>query len=340
MLPVLNSLDQLLNRFDQLSQQHAGFKLNFEKNFSDIDNPLRDVARNENEQKKTVDNLSTLTMRKDEKRRSSGTMEDFHRRIIKNRYHHRPPNYCSNENGSFLSRTPSRTSLDSTQQLYTPALSLIQTTITTNTRTSILPTSFDHRKKQKSQSTTKIAPKICSVPRTRPRTPIKTFSMETVDRLSQSKLYHLSSDEIVPSKRARRRPKLHQNIIKEVSKLQMSSIKLPPVRLPPPPPPTTPMSFQTKRTSPITIKPLPKKLKTETSFSRRTSQRPPTINCSRSNLPLTIPPPICLNFPMQPELNPSRIVIVLKAPAPRKPLTVFTNRKTIIPFQRMKYLMA
>ncbi|CAF1516360.1 unnamed protein product, partial [Adineta steineri] len=41
MIPVLRSIDSLLNRFDELSQRHTTLVSNFDKNFTNIENPLR-----------------------------------------------------------------------------------------------------------------------------------------------------------------------------------------------------------------------------------------------------------------------------------------------------------
>jgi hypothetical protein len=47
MIPVLRSIDSLINRFDELSKYHADLLSNFDTNFSDVQNPLRNVARTE-----------------------------------------------------------------------------------------------------------------------------------------------------------------------------------------------------------------------------------------------------------------------------------------------------
>lgn len=96
MIPVLRSIDNLLHRFDELSICHRNFLSYFDKNFSNMKNPLKDVTRSEDEQRKLANDMLLVITEDENEKESIKTVEDFHQHIIKNRYLHRPPQYSFN----------------------------------------------------------------------------------------------------------------------------------------------------------------------------------------------------------------------------------------------------
>ena len=330
MIPVLRSIDGLLNRFDELSQRHSSFISNFDSNFSNIENPLRDVARNEDEQRKTAENLSRATTGNDDQMGSSATLDEFNRRIIKSRSYNRPPSYCSNDSSSLLHRIPSRTSWATTESAPPPRTStyaMTPTAIKGNISRPVGSTSLDNLIDIKDKLITKIKPKI--LPQSPPnirrpaRSAITTFTMETVNRLSKPKTYHQSPNQRSSPKRVHRRTKPYQNMNKERS---TSSSPSP----------------QIKRTIPTTIKSSPKKLKVDNKISSENSKKIPMSNYPRPVVFLAPPPTICLTFPMQPELQSSRVVVIPKTTATttvKKTTGIFTNKRSMTFPNRLMYLI-
>jgi hypothetical protein len=290
MIPVLRSIDSLFNRFDELSKYHANLLSAFDANFSDVENPLRNVTRTEDEQRKTAANILLAVNENDDQIGSIQTIEDFHRRIIKNRYLHRPPSYSSNDS-SLLCRVPSRTSSIATDLSSFTQIS--QTTIKASTPQPVIPISNKNFIEPKIKLTTKIKPKPVlqnpPTPRRYARGAVTAFSKETVDRLSKPKAYNQLPDQCPTIKRVQRRPKPSENIKKEVSECSTSSI----------PPPI-------KRIK-TTTKPSSKKLKVE----NKTLSRPFIF--------VAPAPTIHLTFPTQPS---TRIGIF--------PKTSSTNKRSMI----------
>jgi hypothetical protein len=180
MISVLRSIDSLINRFDELSKYHADLLSNFDTNFSDVENSLRNVARTEDEQRKTAANILLVVNENDDQLGSIKTIEDFHQSIIKKRYRHGPPSYTSNDS-SLSYRVSTRTELTS----------ISQRTIRVNTSQRVVPASNKNIIQLKVKLTTKIKPKVASQnPRLYARGTVTEFTMETVNRLSKPKTYH------------------------------------------------------------------------------------------------------------------------------------------------------
>jgi hypothetical protein len=278
MIPVLRSIDSLINRFDELSKYHADLLSNFDTNFSDVENPLRNVARTEDEQRKTAANILLVVNENDDQLGSIKTIEDFHQSIIKKRYRHGLPSYASNDS-SLSYRVSTRTDVSSFSQRAVKA----------NTSQPVVPTSNKNIIEPKVKLTTKIKPKVASQnSRFYARGTVTEFTMETVNRLSKPKTYRqLPSDQKATIKRVQRRPKLTETIKKETSECSTSSIP-PPIK-------------RTKATTTI-VKPSPKKLKLENKTSISTSSRPLVF--------VTTAPTIHLTFPMQTQQQSSRIGIL------------------------------
>jgi hypothetical protein len=349
MIPVLRSIDGLLNRFDELSQRHTTLISKFDTNFTDIENPLHDVSRTEDEQRKTVDDLLKITIEDDDQLGSGGAVEDFNRRIIKSRCPNRPPSYSSNEISSVFHRIPSRSSWRTTESAPLPQTSTIaitEETIKTNNSQKILSISSDNLIEKSTRITTKFKPKVLlqNPPLTRrpARSAITTFTKETAIRLSRPRAYHRSPEQKTSPKRVHRRPRPFHTVKKEVG--ESSSIT--PIQLPPPPPPpiSQPKPTQSKRTNPAIIKSSPKKLKAGNRPVTDNSKRSPMSNYPRPTFFLAAPPTICLTFPTQPHLRSSRVVVIPKANTltplpPKKPISFFTNERSMIPPNRMIYLM-
>lgn len=345
MIPVLRSLDSLLNRFDELSHQHASFVSNFDTNFGDIENPLRDVSRNEDERRKTTENLAKPMTENDDQLGSIGTTEEFNRRITKSRSQNRPPSYCSNDSNLFVNRIPSRTSWATTESAPPPrtlTTATMQRTIKTSVSETVQSNSMKNLFEPKSRMTTKIRPKV--VPQNPPiirrnaRAAVTTFTMETVIRLSRPKTYHHTPDQKVSQKRIHRRPRSFQNMKNEASE---STVSLPP---PPPPPRIQTAPPEIKRTNSAIIKSYPKKLKADNRFMTDSSKKIPMSNYPRPVIFLVPPPTICLTFPMQPELTSNHVIVIPKANpvtpvSARKTISIFTNKRAIIPPNRLMYLM-
>jgi hypothetical protein len=255
MIPVLRSIDTLINRFDELSKYHADLLSNFDTNFSEVENPLRNVARTEDEQRKKAANILLVVNENDDELGSIKTIEDFHQSIIKKRYHHGPPSYASNDS-SLSYRVSTRTELTS----------FSQRTIKANTSQSVVPTS----------SKNMIEPKVAlKNPPLYARGTVTEFTMETVNRLSKPKAYHqLPPDQKATVKRVQRRPKLTRTIKKEISECSTSSIP-PPIK-------------RTKATTTI-VKPSPKKLKLENKTPANTSSRPLIFVIPVPTIHLTFP---------------------------------------------------
>ena len=83
MIPVLRSIDSLFNRFDELSKCHANFLSNFDTNFSEFENPLRNVARTEEEQRKTAANILFVVNENDDQIGSIETIEENNRNLYR-----------------------------------------------------------------------------------------------------------------------------------------------------------------------------------------------------------------------------------------------------------------
>lgn len=339
MFPVLRSIDNLLNRFDELSQRHASLVSNFDTNFTDIENPLHNVTRDEDEQQKTIENLLKADMEDNDQLGSVGTMDDFNRRNIKSRCQNRPPSYSSNDSSLLFHRFPSRSSWTTTQSappLQTSIINRTQSTIKTSNSQTAASTSIENLIESKPRFITKNKPNVLSQNpspiRRNARSAITTFTLETAIRLSRPRTSHHSSEQKISPKRVHRRPRPFQTKMTEAS---ITSVPLPP-------PQSAPAHI--KRTNPTIIKSSPKKLKAENKYVNDNSKRIPMSNYPHPAIYLAPPPTICLTFPMQPELKSSRAVVIPKAnpitaiPAKRA-VNIFTNRRSIIPPNRMIYLM-
>jgi len=285
MISKFRSIDSLLNRFDELSKCHDSFLSSFDTNFSDIKNPLRHVTRTENEQQKYTEKSGLGLNQNDDPFESIGVLEDFHRRIIKSQYLHRPPTYSSN-GGSLIHRVPSKSSLITIESTSLPRIS--QITIKTNTSQPVVPTSNNNIIESKVNSTKIITPKVVSQnlpsPRRNARGRIRAFTMETVNRLSKPKIYNRLPDQKPPIKRIVPRPKPYENIKKEASKRStLPSIPLPSM----------------KRTKTTTIQSSSKKLKPEKQIPIQTSKINPVSSSFRPIIFVRSAPTIPFNFPMQ-----------------------------------------
>lgn len=346
MIPVLRSIDSLLNRFDELSQHHAKLVSNFETNFTDIENPLHDVARDEDEQRKTMENLSKEDdIENDDQLGSGGTWEDFNRRNTKSRCQYRPPSYSSNESNSFLHRIPSRSSWATIESAPPPQTSIVknylQTTDRKNNFQRIASTSNENLIDPKPRFITKFKPNILpeNPPSSRRHThsPITTFTLQTAIRLSRPKTCPQFIEQKESPKRVHRRPRPSPVKKVDASESSMNSITLSANLL-------QNTSSKTKRTNTTKIRSSPKKLKAENNFETNNSKRIPISNYPRPAIHLAPPPTICLTFPMQPELKSSRVVVIPK-PNPIAPISttktvnIFTNRRSLIPPKRLMYLM-
>jgi hypothetical protein len=272
MISTLRSIDSLLNRFDELSKCHDKFITNFDTHFSDIKNPLRHVSRTEDEQQKSTENLLLVVNESDDQFGSSQTLEDFHRRIIKSRYLHRPPSYSSNDI-SLIHRVPSRSSSitqESISQITNPQLVVVLTP-----NKNIIESKVD--------LTTKNKPKV--VPRNSPsaRGIITAFTKETASRLSKPKRYNRLPDQKPSIKTVKQILKPYENIKKEASKC-----------------PTLPLINRIKT---ATIKPSSKKV-----IAMQTLRRNPVNNFSCPLVFVAPAPSIHLSFPIQPQQKTARFV--------------------------------
>ena len=190
LIASLRSLDHLLNRFDQLSQRHVQFIEHFDENFTDVDNPLRHVHRQAEEQQKTQEKLRLPLSIDDEEENRPRAMGDFHRAVKISRYLHRPPSYASNQD-----RPTSRTSV-STSTLTTVSAPL-PPTIRETSSADLRPS---HPSKARWTNPIHHAPGREDPPPRRRygRSPITFFSMETANRLSKPRVYHHSPIKRVP----------------------------------------------------------------------------------------------------------------------------------------------
>ncbi|CAF3000107.1 unnamed protein product [Rotaria socialis] len=348
MIPVLRSIDGLLNRFDELSQRHAGFVSHFETSFTDIENPLRDVTRDDEERRKTSESILNASMENDDQIGSFGTIEDFNRRITKSRSHNRPPSYSSNDTNSLFNRIPSRSSFATTESappLYISALATKQVTVKPRNVQTIASISSENLFEPKNRFTTKIKTK--PLPQNLHKTDqygrhvITTFTVETVNRLSRPRTYHKSPDEKVSSKRAHRRAKTHQNIKKEPSDVSMTPVPtvLSVTSITSFPLPPAMESPKVKRTHPTIIKSPSKKLKADNKIATDNSKRIPMSNYPRPTIVLVPPPTISLTFPMQPELKSSRVVVLPKTTTTQKTINIFSKKGSSMPSKRLLNLM-
>ena len=361
-IPVLHSLDTLLNRFDELSQRHTSLVSHFETNISDIENPLHNVARDEDEQRKTLENLSkTPTTEYDERKSSRGTLEDFYRNVTKNRLRNRPPSYSSNDSSSFYHRIPSRSSWTTSESLAIPHRPIMSMTESTSRSVRSQPVTLtangnvmERKSRVPSKSKPKILPQNPPVMRRNAHSAIKTFTIETINRLSTPRKYRELPEPRITSKRVSRRPRSFQPSRKEGSLTSATSNKSVPLQPSPPPPllqsvPSQPSlldsaSLQTKRINPAKRKSSTKKLRAENRVGIDDSKQVPTSISSRSTVFLAPPPTICLTFPMQQELQSVRVPLTPKTKtvssmSPKKSITIFTNKKTLITSNRMMYLI-
>ncbi|CAF1388222.1 unnamed protein product [Rotaria magnacalcarata] len=345
MIPVLRSIDGLLNRFDELSQRHASFVSKFETSFTDIENPLRDVTRDEEERRKTSESILNASMENDDQMGSFGTIEDFNRRITKSRSHNRPPSYSSNDTNSLFNRIPSRSSFATTESappLYISALTTKQVIVKPRNVQSIASISSENLIEPKNRFTTKIKTK--PLPQNLHKTDqygrnvITTFTVETVNRLSRPRTYNKSPGEKVSSKRAHRRAKTYQNIKKEPADASMTPVPTVPSVTSLPLPPTM-ESPKIKRTHPTIIKSSSKKLKVDNKIATDNSKRIPMSNYPRPTIVLAPPPTISLTFPMQPELKSSRVVVLPKTATTQKTINIFSKKGSSMPPRRLLNLM-
>lgn len=287
MISTLRSIDSLFNKFDELSKCHANLLSNFDTNFSDIENPLKNVARTEDEQRKSKENILLNMNKNDEPCESIGLLEDFHRRTIKSRYLHRPPSYSSND-PSLTQRTSSKSN-SITAKLASPSkISLItikeknsQPVIKTSPKKNIIEPKVDVIKKTKP----KVIQHNSSSPRRNERGTAIAFTMETINRLSKPKRYNRLPDLKPLTKRVKQQSKSYENVKKEILKCTI----LPPI----------------KQTN---IKPTLKKLKLEKKIVTQTVKRNPVNNFVRPPVFLTPAPTICIHFPAQPQQKTSRFV--------------------------------
>lgn len=339
MIPVLRSIDTLLNRFDELSQRHASLVANLDTNFTNTRSPSYNVASDEDEQRKTPDNLLNVNMKNNDQLGSVETVDDFNQRIT----NYERPSYSSNESTSFVHRIQSRSSWTTTESvLPRPTLTVPITQRPMRTSHSPIASSIStddligSKKRVKIKTKPKFSPQNPPTMRRNERSIITTFTMETAIRLSRPRTYRHLPEPTITQKRVHRRPRPSQAMKKEAS---LSSIASIPVAPPSPLPP------KIKRTNPTLIISSPKKHKAENKSTIDNSKRIPINNYPRSITFLAPPPTICLTFPMQPELKLSRIVVTPKANpitpvSPKKTISVFTNKRSIILPNRFKYLMA
>lgn len=334
MIPLLRSIDGFLNRFDELSHRHADLISNFQTNFSDIENPLRSVTRDEEEQRRTAENLLVANLENGDQMRSFGTVEDFNRRVIKSRSNNRPPSYSSNDTSSYFNRVPSRSSWVTTESMLpqrAPILTIGPAISKSSATQSVVSTSIDTFIEHKYRVTTKTKPKV--IPQNPPparryaRGTITTFTMETANRLSKPRTYYQSSDQKGPFKRSHRRTKVDQNAKKDTPNSSITSI-------------LAPSSPQTKRTKATIAKSSSKKLRADNRIAPDNTTEIPMSNYPRPAVYFAPPPKISLTFPMQRDLQSSRIVVLPKKTVASKTVNVFTNKKSTAPSNRMVYLLA
>jgi len=257
MISTLRSIDCLLNKFDELSKCHTKFLLHFDTYFPDIKNPLRNVARTEGEQQKSVEKILLGVNENDEQFESLGSLGNFHRRTTKSQYLHRPPCYSSNDT-SLNQRVPPRSS----SIISLPKISLI--TFKEKNSQPIVPISNKKIIKPKVNLTTKNKPKIVSKnshsPQQHVHGIISAFTMEMINRLSKPKRYNRFPNQNPSIKHMKQQLKSYENMKKEASKCTT----LPPIK-------------QTKTSN---IKPSSKEVKLKNKILVRRSKRNPVNNFS------------------------------------------------------------
>jgi hypothetical protein len=283
MISTLRSIDGLLKRFNELSKCHENLLSHFERDFSDIKNPLRNVARTDEEQQETTTIISLDIKENNDQLRSIATLEDFHRRIVKTQYLHRPPNYSSN-NDLLINHVPFKSSVVTTKSVSLPKISKITSKI--NPSQPKAPNKNKNIIESKVKSTRKIKPNVVQenslAPRRGAHGTITAFTMKTVNRLSKPKTSHRLSDQ----KPSIQSLEPYENIKKE------ACLTLPPI----------------KRTKTAFVKPPSKKLKAESKIPIQTSKRNPVSNFSRPLAFIALAPTVRLTFPTSSQQNSSHSV--------------------------------
>ena len=296
MIPVLRSLDSLLNRFDELSLRHASLASTFETNFSDVQNPLHDVSRDENEQRKTAENLQRINLEDsdDDQLGSFGTVDGFHRRITKSRSYNRPPSYSSNDSNSFLHRIPSGSSwatIESAPPPRTLTMPGAQERFSSAYSQTGPIISNDTQIESRSRQIIRPKPRVLvenSPPsfRRQARTAATTFTLETAIRLSKPRRYNRLPEPIVTPKHVHRRPKPPQARKKEAPESSTTSIPRPTTSSPPLVVPLRIASPLGKRTRPPLGGRKEASEPTSTFFSRSPRSSPPLL-LPRATSPLS-----------------------------------------------------
>jgi hypothetical protein len=283
MISTLRSIDSLLNQFNELSKCHENLLSHFERNFPDVKIPLRHVVQTDQEQGKPNANILGDINKKNDQSESIGILEDFHRRIIKIRYLHRPPNYSSND-GLSINRVPTKLSLIKKESNSLSKFPQIKNKINLSQRKT--PTTNKNIIEKQVNLTRKIKPNLVRenspAPRRRARGAITAFTMETVNRLSKPKTSHRLSDQ----KPSIQPLEPYENIKKE------ACLTLPPI----------------KRTKTAFVKPPSKKLKAESKIPIQTSKRNPINDFSRPLTFVALVPTVHLTFPTPSQQNSSHSV--------------------------------
>lgn len=339
MLPVLRSIDVLLNRFDQLSQRHSELSSKFDTNLIDIANPLKDVAREAEEQRQTVENLSQISHETLEYGSSIDNSETFNRLITKSRHGNRPPNYSSNDSFFNPNRVPSRSSWVTTESspsndpsslIYQPSRKQTSNSAPTSRVT------FDENSRSRdrfiTRSKIRISQPMLSPPRRQNRTPITAFTMETVNRLSKPRSCYASSETHTFLRKSSHRSKLVLPARKDPSASSCSTIL------------TSTTLSQTKRTSPIPMKLQSKKPRTESKEPVSNSKKSTGTAYPRAMIDFAPPPKIQLGFPTRNEIQSSRVIVFppnMKSVQTKPPVPAFSsNRRMLLLSQnRMMHLM-
>lgn len=339
-LPVLHSIDVLLNRFDQLSQRHSELASTFEKSLFNIENPLKDISRNEEAQQQTIENMSFMSCETIDQVVSLDNAETFNRYVTKSRCGNRPPNYSSNDSFSILNRVASRSSWLTGDSI--PLVDLSSST----TQKSIGKTSIEQSNRRIgvqensrpiNESGTKTKCRILpSNPSPSPfrrtnRQPITTFTMETVNRLSKPKNYHSSPDHVVVKKSSPHRSKFISPMKKEAIDLSNPSLL------------SSGPSMQSKRTMPIRMKSPPKKLRSDSKDSVESLKRFPLSNYPRPTIHRASPNPINLTIPFQTQARSSRVIMLPPSTSTTSPKTKspsnIASRRAMLARARIMQLM-
>ena len=337
MISVLRSIDLLLYRFDEISQHHSNLVSTFETSFTETENPLREILRDEDEQRQTAETFSMLTAETDERQVSFENIEDFNRRIVKSRSGRRPPSYASNDNTLLANRTASRSSWITTESA--PATDTAPRTRTppvlnaamSQPVTSTTVHEFTETKAKLTAGTrSRVAQQTSPAHRRSARPTITAFTIETVNRLSKPKTYNQSPDRGASLKRAYHRSKPSQHSSRPTLDSSIPSILSAASRI------------HGKPTIPTVLKSSPKKLKGGEHSSTNNSKKIPMSNYPRPVVHLAPPPTISLTFPMQSERQSSRVVVPPSSafpPPAGKTANILTNKRTIKSFHRMMYLL-